>query len=132
MSELRHSNNRAAAKPAFRRVKSGTPYLFATWSNENKMSDGGRGSALLGMKVWESYQKWSARRSAVRSIAWLSLGRASLMVKVSPELIAGAEDKRCGCKLPRSFARRDEMPITPNTKRQIEQNSGNDPRRITS
>ena len=42
-------------------------------SNENKMSDGGRGRALLGVKVWKSSQKWSVRRSAVRSIAWLGL-----------------------------------------------------------
>jgi hypothetical protein len=42
--------------------------------NENKMSDGGRGRALLGVKVWKSSQKWSARRSAVRSIlVWLDL-----------------------------------------------------------
>jgi hypothetical protein len=40
-------------------------------SNENKMSDGGRGCASLGMNGWRSSQKWSARRSAVRSIAWL-------------------------------------------------------------
>src|SRR6266481_1573391 len=42
-------------------------------SNENKMSDGGRGRALLGVKVRKSSQKWSVRRSAVRSIAWLGL-----------------------------------------------------------
>jgi hypothetical protein len=41
--------------------------------NENKMSDGGRGRALLGAKVRKSSQKWSVRRSAVRSIAWLGL-----------------------------------------------------------
>jgi hypothetical protein len=45
-------------------------------SNENKMGDGGRGRASLGVKVWKSSQKWSARRSAVRSIAWL--GSSSL------------------------------------------------------
>src|SRR5215472_6058136 len=39
--------------------------------NENKMSDGGRERASLGVKVWKSFQKWSAQRSAVRSIAWL-------------------------------------------------------------
>jgi hypothetical protein len=42
-------------------------------SNENKMSDGGRERASLGVEVWKSSQKWSARRSAVRSIAWLGL-----------------------------------------------------------
>src|SRR6266478_8706592 len=41
--------------------------------NENKMSDGGRGRASIGVEVWESYQKWSVRRSAVRSIARLGL-----------------------------------------------------------
>jgi hypothetical protein len=40
-------------------------------SNENKMSDGGRGRASVGVEVWKSSQKWSVRRSAVRSIAWL-------------------------------------------------------------
>ena len=42
-------------------------------SNENKMSDGGRGRASLGVEVWKSSQKWSVQRSAVRSIAWLDL-----------------------------------------------------------
>src|SRR5437867_9400518 len=40
---------------------------------KHKMSDGGRGRALLGVKVRKSSQKWSVRRSAVRSIAWLGL-----------------------------------------------------------
>jgi hypothetical protein len=35
------------------------------------MSDGGRERALIGMDVLKSSQKWSGRRSAVRSIAWL-------------------------------------------------------------
>ncbi len=35
------------------------------------MSNGGRHRASVGMKVWKSSQKWSVRRSAVRSIAWL-------------------------------------------------------------
>ena len=42
--------------------------------NENKMSDGGRERASLGVEVWKSSQKWSVQRSAVRSIAWLDLG----------------------------------------------------------
>jgi hypothetical protein len=37
--------------------------------NETKMSDGGRGRALIGVKVWKLSQKWSVQRSAVRSIA---------------------------------------------------------------
>ena len=41
--------------------------------NENKMSDGGRGRASLGVGMWKSSQKWSAQRSAVRSIAWLGV-----------------------------------------------------------
>jgi hypothetical protein len=39
--------------------------------NENKMSDGGRGRASLGVNGWKSSQNWGAQRSAVRSIAWL-------------------------------------------------------------
>ncbi len=35
------------------------------------MSDGGRERASFGVNVWKSSQKWSAQRSAVRSIAWL-------------------------------------------------------------
>jgi hypothetical protein len=41
--------------------------------NENKMSDGGRRRALLGVGMWKSSQKWRLQRSAVRSIAWLGL-----------------------------------------------------------
>src|SRR4051812_7828736 len=42
----------------------------------NKMSDGGRNRASLGLEVWKSSQKWAAQRSAVRSIAWLdTLGK---------------------------------------------------------
>jgi hypothetical protein len=33
-------------------------------SNENKMSDGGRGRPSLGVEVWKSSQKWE--RTAVR------------------------------------------------------------------
>ena len=43
-------------------------------SNENKMSDGGRERVALGVGVVKSSQKWSAQRSALRSIAWLGLG----------------------------------------------------------
>jgi hypothetical protein len=42
-------------------------------SNENKMSDGGRGRTPVGVGVWKSSQKWSVPRSAVRSIAWLDV-----------------------------------------------------------
>src|SRR5947208_17064861 len=48
-------------------------HLLISAPNETKMSDGGRGRALLGVKVRKSSQKWSVRRSAVRSIAWLGL-----------------------------------------------------------
>jgi len=37
------------------------------------MSDGGRWRASIGVDVWKSSQKWSVRRSAVRSIAGLDL-----------------------------------------------------------
>ena len=37
------------------------------------MSDGGRVRVWLGVKMWKSSQKWSAQRSAVRSIVWLGL-----------------------------------------------------------
>jgi hypothetical protein len=40
------------------------------------MSDGGRGRASLGVKVWKSSQEWSVQRSDVRSIAWLDDLRA--------------------------------------------------------
>jgi hypothetical protein len=51
------------------------------------MSDGGRGRALLGVKVWKSSQKWIGPRSAVRSIAWLGLW-------VFSQLMLWNEDKR--------------------------------------
>src|SRR5256714_15029682 len=54
-------------------------------SNENKMSDGGRGRAPLGVEVWKSSQKWSVQRSAVRSIAWLD-GRATIRSNSDPLL----------------------------------------------
>src|SRR5438874_2516830 len=44
-------------------------------SNENKISDSARGRASLAVLVWKSSQKWSAQRSAVRSIAWLDVWR---------------------------------------------------------
>jgi hypothetical protein len=51
--------------------------------NENKMSDGGRDRASLGVKVWKSSQKWSVQRSAVRSIAaWLGV-RVELLMLVT-------------------------------------------------
>ena len=51
--------------------------LSAAEPNETKMSDGGRDRALLGVRMWKSSQKWSVRRSAVRSIAWLDRQYAS-------------------------------------------------------
>jgi hypothetical protein len=44
---------------------------FIKASTENKMSDGGRERASLGVEVWKSSQKLSVQRSAVRSIVWL-------------------------------------------------------------
>ena len=53
--------------------------LASLRSNENKMSDGGRESASLGVELWKSSQKWSVQRSAVRSIAWLGvIGEVSM------------------------------------------------------
>jgi hypothetical protein len=37
------------------------------------MSDGGQERASLAVEVWKSSQQWSARQSAVRSIAWLDV-----------------------------------------------------------
>ena len=62
------------------------------------MSDGGRERAPLGMEVWKSSQKWSAQRSAVRSIAWLGvmveLARGEHPAKNSPARPAN----KCACK----------------------------------
>src|SRR5215468_8868188 len=51
----------------------GSPRMVVMWSNENKMSDGGRDRASLGIKAWKSSQKFTAQRSAVRSIGWLGV-----------------------------------------------------------
>ena len=63
--------------------------MACTRSNENKMSDGGRNRAPLGLKVWKSSQKWGIRRSAVRSIAWLDgrLGDSAKARLTFPQLI---------------------------------------------
>jgi len=42
-------------------------------SNENKMSDGGRDRHRSEWKCGSHLKKWSAQRSAVRSVAWLGL-----------------------------------------------------------
>src|SRR5438034_3813275 len=66
----------AARNPRTRSGRRRTRALAVTAayaSNENKMSDGERGRASRGVKVCKSSQKWSVRRSAVRSIAWLGL-----------------------------------------------------------
>ena len=49
--------------------------------NDNKMSDGGRDRALLGVEVGKSSQKWNVQRSAVRSIVWLGLFRVTMLIK---------------------------------------------------
>jgi len=51
-----------------------------TASNETEMSDGGRERVSLGVEVWKPSQKWSVRRSAVRSIAWLDATRGFISV----------------------------------------------------
>jgi hypothetical protein len=48
-------------------------------SNENKMSDGGRGAGVAQVRVWKSFLNVDLRRSAVRSIAWLGLKFAGFM-----------------------------------------------------
>ena len=48
-------------------------------SNENKMSDGGRGRVSLGVEVWKSSQKWIAERSDVRSIALVRCGGSGIL-----------------------------------------------------
>jgi hypothetical protein len=75
-------------------------------SNENKMSDGGRGRASLEVEVWKSFQKWSVQRSAVRSIAWLGLRKAKcahitdenipLLIKFICRNLP--DDRECSCR----------------------------------
>ena len=55
-----------------------------TRSNENKMSDGGRGRVSLEVKVWKSSQKRNVQRSAVRSIAWLGLWSNRQLTQAHP------------------------------------------------
>ena len=52
------------------------------------MSDGGRERASLGVEVWNSSQKWSVQRSAVRSIVWLDVLCA---VKSRPNILRPLE-----------------------------------------
>jgi len=52
------------------------------------MSDGGQERALLGVGVLKSYQKWSVRRSAVRSIAWLGLFALKMLLQKLSDKIA--------------------------------------------
>src|SRR5204862_5697426 len=77
--------------------------------NENKMSDGGRGRASLGVKVWKSSQKWSVPRSAVRSIAWLGLcgfiggGGATISPQLHNKFFAIIAIAHISCKLESAF-----------------------------
>jgi len=41
----------------------GNSLMKENTSNENKMSDGGRNRASIGVGVWKSSQKWSVQRS---------------------------------------------------------------------
>jgi hypothetical protein len=88
-------------------------------SNENKMSDGGRGRASLGVEVWKSSHKWSVRRSAVRSIAWVRpFASLALMVwelEESQALDAGESALRGSARVSHESAaadewRRDDLP----------------------
>src|SRR5215831_16282546 len=69
--------------------------------NENKMSDGGRDRASLGIKMWKSSQKWTVQRSAVRSIAWLGVcGLADHVeygVRLGKHRHVAAVDLKGGC-----------------------------------
>src|SRR5437762_10415643 len=73
------TSTRIMAKIVMRRMLFFGVRLACMRSNENKMSDGGRDRALLGVEVWKSSQKWSVRRSAVRSIAWLGVSAKQLV-----------------------------------------------------
>jgi hypothetical protein len=64
--------------------------------NENKMSDGERERASLGVNVWKSSQKWSAQRSAVRSIAWLGLfGGCGSRISMMSDNVKCADGLKC-------------------------------------
>ncbi len=71
----KRSSNQEAMRLTLEREKASLSEECTKAPNENKMSDGGRERASLGVEVWKSSQKWRAQRSAVRSIAWLGLGR---------------------------------------------------------
>src|SRR6266540_3926334 len=64
---------RSTANPRYAKIICAGVGFTRVGLTRHKMSDGGRGRALLGVKVRKSSQKWSVRRSAVRSIAWLGL-----------------------------------------------------------
>ena len=57
------------------------------------MSDGGPERALLGVRVWTLSRKWSAQRSAVRSIAWLDVGSPSVDQTANNKTADAAKDK---------------------------------------
>ena len=52
------------------------------------MSDGGRQRVSLGVKVVEVISNVGAKRSAVRSIAWLDLGEHGVDVQDEPRMEA--------------------------------------------
>ena len=72
----KRSSNRESMRRTLEREKTSLTDECTNSPNENKMSDGGRGRASLGVEGWKSSQKWSVRRSAVRSIVWLDAARA--------------------------------------------------------
>src|SRR5438105_1530048 len=69
-----------------------------TRSNENKMSDGGRERASVGVEVWKSSQKESVQRSAVRSIAWLD-GSPQIIDKTMAHQLSSCR----ACERPRNI-----------------------------
>lgn len=78
-------------RPADRLLRCGRLLGIAATSNENKMSDGGRGRASRGVEMWKSSQKWSVQRSAVRSIAWL--GQSTFIAPDSPAVHLGQKGR---------------------------------------
>src|SRR5262245_65723953 len=59
------------AQPIRFRIASCVSLECTPTPNEKEVSYRHQQRTVLGGKVWKSSQRWSARRSAVRSVAWL-------------------------------------------------------------
>ena len=66
-------NASPSRKPAALRSAVLNRYVMTLPSNENKMSDGGRGRVSLAVKVWKSSQsgRRAVRRSLHRMVRWI-------------------------------------------------------------